>query len=387
MNSSAPALILVVDDRPEGRKLLVLRLQHAGYAVLQAEGGQQALDIAAREPLDLVLLDVLMPGIDGFEVCRRLRAMPSMQAVPVVMVTALESTDDCVRGLEAGADDFIIKPFNPAELHARVRSLLRVKALFDESQRQRASLAEWSATLQQRVAAGVAQVEKLSRLKRFLPPRLAERLVGVGSDASDTFEGLLKHQRTEVTVLFADLRGFTSFAEHAEVEAVMAMLAPFHAAMGRLIFEAEGTLERFTGDGMMVFFNAPDAMPEHSARALQLALAMQREAAVMALQWQRNGGPRGLALGLARGPAAVGAVGFEGRQDYAAIGAATNLAARLCDQAGVGEIWVSDSVRQAVHGAAFELLPLPPLQLKGFAQPVPAWRCHGFKSAQAAASK
>lgn len=375
--SLTPARILVVDDRAEGRKLLTLRLQHAGYVVLQAEGGLQALDIAAQaspvQPLDLVLLDVLMPGIDGFEVCRRLRAMPSMQAVPVVMVTALESTDDCIRGLEAGADDFIIKPFNPAELQARVRSLLRVKALFDEGQRQRAALADWSATLEQRVAAGVAQVEKLSRLKRFLPPRLAERLVGEGSD---TFEGVLKHQRTEVTVLFADLRGFTSFAEHAEVEAVMALLAPFHAAMGRLIFAAEGTLERFTGDGMMVFFNAPDAMPEHSKRALQLALAMQHEAAAMAQQWQRSGGPRGLAVGLARGPAAVGAVGFEGRQDYAAIGAATNLAARLCDQAGVGEIWLSASVRQAVVGSgAFDLQPLPPLQLKGFAQTVQAWRC------------
>ncbi len=370
MNPAPAARILVVDDRAEGRKLLALRLQHAGYVVLQAESGAQALDVAAREPLDLVLLDVLMPGMDGFEACRRLRALPAMQAVPVVMVTALESTDDCVRGLEAGADDFIIKPFKPAELQARVRSLLRVKALFDEGQRQRAALAEWSATLEQRVAAGVAQVERLSRLKRFLPPRLAARLV------DESHEAVLKHQRTEVTVLFADLRGFSSFAEHAEVEAVVAMLAPFHAAMGRLIFEAEGTLERFTGDGMMVFFNAPDAQPDHSARALRLALDMQRVAAVMAALWQRNGGPRGLAVGLARGPAAVGAVGFEGRQDYAAIGAATNLAARLCDHAGEGEVWVSASLQQAVLGS-FEMQPLAALQLKGFAQPVQAWRCHG----------
>ena len=366
----APARILVVDDRAEGRKLLTLRLQHAGYAVLQADGGAQALDIAAREPLDLVLLDVLMPGMDGFEVCRRLRQLPSMQAVPVVMVTSLDATDDCVRGLEAGADDFIIKPFKPAELQARVRSLLRVKALFDEGQRQRVALAQWAATLEQRVAAGVTQVERLSRLKRFLPPRLAERLVSEGSEA------VLNPQRAEVTVLFADLRGFSSFAEHAEVEAVMAMLAPFHAAMGRLIFEAEGTLERFTGDGMMVFFNAPDATPDHSDRALQLALDMQREAGVLAAQWQSTGGPRGLAVGLARGPAAVGAIGFDGRQDYAAIGAATNLAARLCAEAGVGEVWLSARVQQAVAGV-FELQALPPLQLKGLAQPVQAWSCMG----------
>ncbi len=366
----AAARILVVDDRADGRKLLTLRLQHAGYAVLQAEGGATALDIAAREPLDLVLLDVLMPGMDGFEVCRRLRQMPSMKAVPIVMVTSLEATDDCVRGLEAGADDFIIKPFNPVELQARVRSLLRVKALFDESQRQQLALAEWSATLEQRVAAGVTQVERLSRLKRFLPPRLAERLV------SDGTEAVLKHQRTEVTVLFADLRGFTRFAEQAEVEQVVALLAPFHAAMGRLIFAAEGTLERFTGDGMMVFFNAPDATPDHSGRALQLALDMQREAGVLAAQWQKTGGPRGLAVGLARGPAAVGAIGFDGRQDYAAIGAATNLASRLCAEAGVGEVWLCDQVQQAVAGA-FELQALAPLQLKGLAQPVQAWNCLG----------
>ncbi len=370
VSAPVPARILVVDDRAEGRKLLALRLQHAGYAVLQAEGGAQALDIAAHEALDLVLLDVLMPGMDGFEACRRLRLLPAMHSVPIVMVTALEATDDCVRGLEAGADDFIIKPFNPAELHARVRSLLRVKALFDESRRQRLALAEWSATLEQRVAAGVTQVERLSRLKRFLPPRLAERLVSEGTEA------VLKHQRTEVTVLFADLRGFTRFAEQAEVEQVIAMLAPFHAAMGRLIFEAEGTLERFTGDGMMVFFNAPDAMPDHSDRALQLALDMQRAARALAEQWQRSGGPLGLAVGLARGPAAVGAVGFEGRQDYAAIGAATNLAARLCAEAGLGEVWLSASVRHAV-AADFELQALAPLQLKGFVQPVQAWCCAG----------
>ena len=374
MSPATPARILLVDDRAEGRKLLVLRLQHAGYAVLQAEGGAQALDIAAREPLDMVLLDVLMPGMDGFEVCRRLRLLPALHSVPVVMVTALEATDDCVRGLEAGADDFIIKPFNPAELHARVRSLLRVKALFDESQHQRAALAQWSTTLEERVAAGVAQVQRLLRLKRFLPPRLAERLVEGGADSS---AALLRHRRTEVTVLFADLRGFSSFAEHAEVEDVMALLAPFHAAMGRLIFEAEGTLERFTGDGVMVFFNAPDAMPEHSTKALQLALAMQREAGVMTAQWQSVGGPRGLAVGLARGPAAVGAVGFEHRQDYAAIGAVTNLAARLCSEAGAGDIWCSASVCDAVAGQGFVLQTLAPLQLKGFASPVAACACTG----------
>jgi adenylate cyclase len=361
------ARILVVDDRPEGRKLLALRLQHMGHAVRQADSGAQALALSEAETPDLVLLDVLMPGMDGLETCRRLRAMPALRAVPIVLVTSLEAPEDCVRGLEAGADDFIIKPFNPAELQARVRSLLRVKRLFDESHRQQAALAEWSATLERRVAEGVAEVERLSRLKRFFSPRLAQRLVGDGGDVA------WRSHRGEVTVLFADLRGFSAFAETCGVERVMALLAEFHAVMGRLIFEAEGTLERFTGDGMMVFFNDPDPMPDHSAQAVRLALAMQAAARQLAEDWQRGGGPQGLAIGLARGTATLGAVGFEARLDYAAIGPVTNLAARLCAEAGAGEVWVSQAVSDELQGRA-KLQALPPLQLKGFAQPVAAWR-------------
>jgi class 3 adenylate cyclase len=304
--------------------------------------------------------------MDGFEVCRRLRALPATHRVPIVMVTALEQTDDCVRGLRAGADDFIIKPFKPEELGARVRSLLRVKALFDEVDRQRAALADWAATLERRVDEKVAEVEQLSRLKRFFSPRLAARLVAKGEEA-------WRSHRGEVTVLFVDLRGFTAFAERADAERVMSVLAGFHAAMGRLIFDFGGTLERFTGDGMMVFFNDPDPIPEHSAHAVQLGLAMRAQGATLVEDWRRDGGPDGLAIGIARGVATLGAVGFEARIDYAAIGSVTNLAARLCAEAPAGEIWVCDAVQRELEGR-FALEPLGPLQLKGFAHPVPAWR-------------
>jgi class 3 adenylate cyclase len=365
--SSAVPLILVVDDRPEGRKLLSLRLQQQGWRVLQAEGGVQALALAEQQPPDLVLLDVLMPDLDGFEVCRRLRAMPALRAVPVVLITSLEDTEHCVRGLEAGADDFITKPFKPAELQARVRSLLRVKAQFDEIERQRAALADWSARLEQRVAEGVAEVERLSRLKRFFSPRLAARLVGEAGEAA------WRSHRGEVTVLFADLRGFTPFAERATPERVMQTLAGFHAAMGRLIFDHDGTIERFTGDGMMVFFNDPDPVPDHSAHAVRLALAMQATAAAMAADWCAHDGPDGVAIGIARGVATLGALGFEARLDYAAIGSVTNLAARLCAEAGAGEVWVSAPVWREIEGRC-DGQALAPLALKGFAQPVPAWR-------------
>jgi DNA-binding response OmpR family regulator len=359
--------LLVVDDRPEGRKLLTVRLLHEGYSVQQAEDGEQALALAAAAAPDLVLLDVLMPGMDGFEVCRRLRVLPAMRAVPIVMVTSLEGTEDCVRGLEAGADDFIIKPFKPAELRARVQSLLRVKALFDEGQQQRAALADWSATLEARVADGVAEVERLSRLKRFFSPRLAARLVGEVGDAA------WRSHRSEVTVLFADLRGFSAFAEAASADRLMGLLAEFHAAMGRLIFAAEGTLERFTGDGLMVFFNDPDPVPDHSAQATRLALAMLTEARRLGAQWRDAAAPQGLAIGIARGMATLGAVGFEGRIDYAAIGPVTNLAARLCAEAAAGEVWVSETVHRELAGR-FDQQALPPQDLKGFAHPVAAWR-------------
>lgn len=367
--------ILVVDDRPEGRKLLALRLQHAGYAVTQAASGEAALAMAAASAPDLVLLDVLMPGLDGFATCQRLKALPGMHAVPVVMVTALDSTHDCVRGLEAGADDFIIKPFNPAELQARVRSLLRVKRLFDESQRQQQALAQWSATLEARVAEGAAEVARLSNLKRFFSPRLAARLAGEGGGSIDgvsSGEAAWRSHRGEITVLFADLRGYTAFAEQADSAVLMATLARFHEAMGALIFAAGGTLERFTGDGFMVFFNDPDPQPDHSPRALRLALAMQAESARLAPQWQAVQGPLGLAIGVARGWATLGAVGFASRLDYAAIGPVTNRAARLCQHARSGQVLACPAVRAAAveteaagSPAALTFTALPALALKG----------------------
>jgi adenylate cyclase len=375
-HAAAVPRILVVDDRAESRKLLRLYLQREGWAVTAAADGAQALALAAETPPDLVLLDVLMPVMDGFEVCRRLRAAPATARVPVVMVTSLGETDDCVRGLEAGADDFVAKPFRPEELRARVRSLLRVKALFDETERQRSELAVWSATLERRVAEKVAEVERLARLRRFFSPQLAARLEAVGELAWASHRG-------EVTVLFADLRGFTAFAERAEPERVIAMLGEFHAAMGRLIFESQGTIERYTGDGLMVFFNDPDPLPEHSLLAVRLGAAMQREATRLATHWQVEGGPDGLAVGVARGIATLGAVGFEQRMDYAAIGTVTNLAARLCAEAAAGEVLMCAAARASI-GARVSTEPLAPLHLKGFAQPQAAWRLLTTSAAAAA---
>jgi class 3 adenylate cyclase len=375
MNEATAARILVVDDMPASLRLVCDRLARAGHSVQGVDSGAQALAAAVGWTPDLVLLDVVMPGMDGFEVCRALRRLPGFAAVPIVMLTSLEASDERVRALDAGADDFVSKPVVAAELLARVRSLLRVKALYDTVAQQREELARWSATLEQRVQQELARSERLSRLTRFFSPRLAARLV------AETGDDPLRSHRGEVSVLFADLRGFTAFADAADPEQVMAMLARFHAAMGALILEAEGTLERFTGDGMMVFFNDPDPQPDHALRAVRLAVAMQAAMPPLLAQWPGLGG---LAIGIARGPATLGAVGFRHRVDYAAIGPVTNRAARICAEARGGEILACEAVHADLAGrVACE--PLPPLDLKGFARPVAAWRVTTSAAADAAA--
>ena len=266
---STPARILVVDDTPRNVKLLADLLSAKGYAVVTAESGPEALKTVDAEQPDLVLLDVVMPGMSGYEVCRRIRENPATGILPVVMVTALDPSEERINGLEAGADDFLTKPINQAELLARVRSLLRIKQLYDTVQAQAGQLAEWNKTLEQRVQEQVGQLERLGRLKRFFSPQLAELIVEGGT------EDPLKSHRREVTVVFLDLRGFTAFAETSEPEEVMGVLREYHAAMGKLILAHEGTLERFTGDGMMIFFNDPVPVPNPAARALRMAVAMR----------------------------------------------------------------------------------------------------------------
>lgn len=357
--------ILVVDDTPHNLKLLVDLLGAKGFAVHGVTSGAEALAHIAAACPDLVLLDVVMPGLSGYDVCRQLRADPATATLPVVMVTALDPAGERIKGLEAGADDFLGKPINQAELLARVRSLLRIKALHDTVREQAAQLAAWNAQLEQRVAAQVEQLGRLARLKRFLAPQLAELIVdGRGEDP------LASHRR-EVTVVFLDLRGFTAFAETAEPEDVMAVLRGYHAAMGRLIQRHGGTLERFTGDGLMVFFNDPVVVPDATARAVRMALAMRDAADALGRDWQRRGIELGLAIGIAEGYATIGAIGFEDRIDYGAIGTVTNLAARLCGEAASGQILTNRRTLARVE-ALVACEEIGELALKGFSRPVAA---------------
>jgi len=356
---TTPAKILVVDDTPQNVKLLADLLAVKGYAVATASSGAEALEKVEKEQPDLVLLDVVMPEMSGYEVCRKIRVNPVTAMLPVVMVTALDPVQERVKGIEAGADDCLTKPIIQPELLARVRSLLRIKQLHDQ-------LIEWNRTLEQRVQAQVAQLERLARLKRFFSPQLAEMIVS--GDADDP----LKSHRREITVVFLDLRGFTSFAETSEPEEVMGVLREYHTEMGRLILEHEGTLERFTGDGMMIFFNDPVPVSDAPERAVRMAVAMRQRVDELLVRWKKRGYDLDFGVGISQGYATIGAIGFEGRLDYGAIGTVTNLAARLCGEAKPGQILVSQRVYGAVEDSV-EVEELGGLALKGFSKPVPAF--------------
>ncbi len=365
-----PPRILIADDNPENLNIFQARLAAHGYEILTAADGEEALAIARGKQPDLILLDVMMPKMDGIEACRHLKADPSLPFVPIIMVTAKTDSRDVVAGLEAGADEYLPKPVDHAALVARVKSMLRIKAFHDEVQEQAAQLetqsvqlAEWNRTLEQRVEEQLAQIDSLGRLKRFFSPQLAEMIVAGG------VEDPLKTHRREVTVVFLDLRGFTAFAEISEPEEVMGVLREYHTEMGKLILAYEGTLERFTGDGMMIFFNDPVPMPDPEERAIRMALAMRDRVAELIVTWRKRGYELDFGVGVAQGYATIGAIGFEGRWDYGAIGTVTNLAARLCGEAKPGQILISKRLLGKVE-ELIEVEPVGELTLKGFHRPV-----------------
>ncbi len=358
--------ILVVDDTPHNVKLLADLLGAKGYDVATASSGDEALEQLEKQAPDLVLLDVVMPGMSGYDVCRAIRRSEQTSLLPVVMVTALDPAEERVKGIEAGADDFLTKPINSAELLARVRSLLRIRELQESVRAQAEQLAEWNRTLEDRVAEQVAELGRLERLKGFFSPQITELISGEG-------RGLLEPHRRRVTVVFLDLRGFTAFAESVEPEEMMQVLGEYHAEMGRLVLEHEGTLERFTGDGLMVFFNDPVEIEDPELHAVSMALRMQEAAATLRDGWRRLGYELELGIGVTSGYATLGVIGFEGRQDYAAIGSVTNQAARLCDAAAPGEILVSDRLLTAIEGRV-DAEPVGQLELKGFRRPVQTHR-------------
>ncbi len=368
------ATVLVVDDVPQNVRLLDAVLSPRGYRVVGVGNGEEAMAALTsahaddtQPQIDLVLLDIHMPGIDGYEVCRRLRADPRTAYLPVVMITA-SGQRQRVQALEVGADDFVAKPFDQAELLARVRSLVRIKRYHDTIERQSTELAAWNRELERRVHEQVAELERMSRLRRFLSPQVAE-LVRSGDEAA------LSSHRREIVVLFCDLRGFSSFAETSEPEEVMRVLQDYHAVLGELVDRHLGTLERFTGDGLMVFFNDPVPSDDSVSRAMQTALEMRERVRALGVSWSQHGHDLGFSVGLAQGFATLGQIGYAGRSDYAAIGNVTNLAARLCAEAEPWQVLTTERV-VATLGTTVDSATVGALELKGFSRPVRAFEVH-----------
>jgi class 3 adenylate cyclase/CheY-like chemotaxis protein len=365
-----PALILVVDDNEANREILARRLEANGYALAMAADGEEALERARSLLPDLILLDVMMPKLDGLEVCRRLKADKSLPFMPIILVTARGETSDVVAGLDAGGDEYLTKPVDQAALVARVRSILRLKQLHDivheqalRLTKQSEELALWNRTLEQRVSDQLAEIERMSRLRRFLSPQIAELIVSSGG------ENVLESHRREITVVFCDLRGFTSFAEIAEPEEVNKVVREYHEALGRLIYRYEATLERFTGDGLMVWFNDPLPCDDPALKAVHMAVEMREQVGPLLGKWRKLGHELGFGIGIAQGYATLGRIGFEGRFDYAAIGTVVNLAARLCSEANDGQILIERKVQAAIEGFA-TTEPAGQLMLKGLHRPV-----------------
>jgi len=355
--------ILAVDDTPENLKLLDAILTPRGYELVTAANGTAALEVIGSVKPDLVLLDIIMPGLNGYDVCRRLRDDPATRFLPIVMITA-SGDQERVQALEAGADDFIAKPFNQLELLARVRSLLRLKEYYDTIKQQSNELAEWNRTLEARVKDQVEEIERVSRLRRFLSPQIAELVLSQ--------EALLQPHRREISVVFCDLRGFTTFSETAEPEESLAVLRDYHQAVGAAVFRHEGTLEHFAGDGVMVWFNDPVTQDDHALRAVGMALAVRARMAELFEKWTKRGHSLGFGAGIAMGHATLGRIGFEGRYDYGAVGNVTNLAQRLSAEAKPGQILVSQRVFSAVEGS-IESESVGDVALKGYSRPVAAY--------------
>jgi len=341
------ARILAVDDTPPNLRLLEALLAKDGYEVVTASSGEEALRAIAEKPPDLVLMDILMPGMDGYELTRQIRANPKTRFLPIVLMTASVDQDK-TRALESGADDFVPKPISQHELAVRVRSLLRIKQYHDTIERQKEQLA------------------------RFLSPQVADLI------SSAEGEVLLAGHRREITVVFCDLRGFTAFSETAEPEEALGLLRAYQRAMGEEIMRSGGTLEHFAGDGLMVWFNDPVTTAGHELRAVQMTIAMRERFDALAIGWRKKGYPVGFGVGVSVGYATLGRIGFEGRYDYGAVGNVVILASRLSAAAEPGQILISQRLMSALE-EDIDASPVGELTLKGLTRPVPAFNVTGLR--------
>ncbi len=328
--------VLVVDDDPDMAVFLARLLEGEGMVADTVFDGDAAMVYVMATPPDLVLLDVLMPGVDGFEICERLKADTASAMIPIVLVTALEDQESRVRGIRAGADDFLSKPVRREELIARVKTLRRLHATRRELEARR-------------LAAEVQRKEALRRaFSRYISPRLADRIISeLDEDGAPFRRGA---QRVSVVALFADLRGFTRLTESTRVDEVVALLNEYFSVITDAAYRHDGTIFSMAGDSLLVGFNVPFPQPDAAARAWRTAHDMVASFAAVLARWTASGGvPTGLGIGIASGEAILGNIGSPHYMSHTIIGDAVNTAARLVQAAQAGEILVSGVVYESVR--------------------------------------
>lgn len=352
----ASATVLVVDDDPLNRAMLSMSLGTLGHDVVEAGNGREAIDALAENSIDVVLTDIEMPEMDGYGLLEHRAGDDQLRAIPFIVISGVDEMASIITCIKLGAEDYLPKPFDPVLLHARLGACLDKKRMTDELQ-------QWNALLAQRVDEKVAEVERLTSLRRFVSPQLAEALAAGG-------EEILASHRREITAFFCDLRGFTAFSETAEPEEVMDVLSEFHHAVGPMIFDHDGTIAQFTGDGMLVFFNDPVKLDDPAWNAVQLAVAMRDRTAELSTEWKRRGHDLELGIGIAVGYATCGEIGFDGRTEYTAIGTVVNLSARVCAIAAGGQILVTNKVFAAVEDRV-DSIPMGDVEFKGLSRAVP----------------
>lgn len=366
--------VLVVDDDPVTREMLSVSLRGQGHTVTTAVDGRAALDLVRSEPFDVVLLDVLMPQMDGYAVLEQMKGDEDLRHIPVVMVTSVDDLDSAVRCIELGADDYLSKPIDPVLLTARVNAGLNKKRLHDLERAHLEEVARLNTQLEARVEEQMAELVRTGELKRFLPHQVAEGLMAGELSAADGFE------RRRVTLLFADMVGFTDLSDTLEPEELSEVLNEYLREMTAVAVTHRGTLDNYIGDGLMVLFGAPTPDDESTQAwaAVEAAFGMIARADELTAAIRERGIPADIRVrvGVNTGHCTVGVFGSDLLRAYKAVGFAVNVAARLQAEADPGTVLVGfrtyalikDRVRAESRGS---------LTLKGAARPVEAWEILG----------